>query len=220
MNEETLPNPFDPAQNSALIDGDVLSGIAAEIEGGPAKEKPNFPVFFPLVFHSINLEIQQSYSFAVRMCYFAACSFVWSMFFNFLCSFFTEQIKDGKTSIFQDCFLSLLFFIFYSCALFYIQYYPLYCAFRDKKSLHNIIITQYFVVIAFLFLFAGFRGTGIMGIGYICASFEYGSRLTSIIGIIFIIWHFINCVLQIVLFFTLQTISDEKDNLLRRDPSM
>ena len=220
MNEEPLPNPFDPSQNSTLVDGNVLSGIAAEIEGGPKKEKPNFPSFFPLVYHSINLEIQQSYSFAVRMCHFADSSFVWSMFFNCICSFFTEKIKDNLTSIFQDFYLSFLSFVFFSATLFYVQYYPVYRTFRDKRNLKRIILTQVIVLFAFFFMFAGFRGTGIMGIVYIVAAFQHGTKLNCVIGFIFTIWHLINFILQIIVFFTFRSIAEEKDNLLVRSPSV
>ena len=220
MEEEALPNPFDPSQNSALVDGDVLSGITREIDDGPKSEQPNFPSFFPLVYHNISREIQSSYSFAVRMCYFADCSFVWSLFFNFLCSFFTEKIRDHKTSIFQDCFLSLTHFIFTSSVLFYIQYYPLYKTFRAKKSLHNLILTQYFVVIIFFFMFAGFRGTGLIGIGYIIAASNFGSILNIVVGIVFTLWHLLNFILQFILFFIIKGISDEKDNLLTKSSSL
>ena len=220
MDEEPLPNPFDPSQNQTLVDGNVLSGIAAEIEGGPVREKPNFPSFFPLVYHSINLEIQQSYSFAVRMCHFADCSFVWSMFFNCICSFFTEKIKDNLTTIFQDFYLSFLYFVFYSAALFTVQYYPVYRTFRDKKSLKRVILTQIIVLAAFLFLFPGFRGTGIMGVLYIVAAFQYGTKLNCIVGFIFIIWHLINFILQMIIFFTFRSIDEEKDNLLVRSSSI
>ena len=111
--DDPLPNPFDPAQNAALIDSDVLSGITKEIESGPVAEKPNFPSFWPLAYHSINLEIQQRHSFAVRMCYFGAVSFTWCMFFNFFASFFTECIKDNKSSILQDSFLSFAELVFF-----------------------------------------------------------------------------------------------------------
>lgn len=219
MIEEPLPNPFDPAQNGALVSSDVLSGITEEIEDGPKIEKPNFPFFWPIVYHSINLEIQQRYSFIVRMCYCGAVSFTWSLFLNFFASFFTEKINDGKTSTLQDFILSLSALIFFPSVLFYIQYFPVYISFREGKNFNKISTIQNFVIVAMILLCAGFRGTGIIGISYVIDAFKNGSVWNRILGLTFTIWHVVNIFLELIFKFTLMDIIEVKGGLLEKGQS-
>jgi hypothetical protein len=220
MGEEPLPNPFDPTQNSSLVYCGVLNGIAEEIEDGPKTEKPNFPFFFPLVYHSINLEIQQRYSFAVRMCYSTAISFTICLIFNFFFSFFTTKIYDGKTSILQDLTMSLGLLIFGASLLFYVQYYSVYTTFRDGKPINKILRIQAFVIVAFAFLFLGFRGTGFCGIFYVIAAFNFGSVINKMCGLIITVWHVINFIFEIIFLTTIDSFSTSKDDLLNKEENI
>lgn len=205
--DEQLPNPFDPANN--IIDNDILVGVTNEIENPQTENHPNFPSFWPLVYHNINIEIQQRYSFLVRMCYFAALSITYCCFWSVVASFFSYSIKDNKSSMSQDIITSITMCVIIPIVIFYMEYYKLYVALRDGTSLHGNVLINLFVVFITGAMICGFRGSGFIGIQYTMLAFKYGSVINRIFGLFITIWEIFNFVLQLILLFQINEISSK-----------
>ncbi|EAY19327.1 hypothetical protein TVAG_452410 [Trichomonas vaginalis G3] len=213
--DEQLPNPFDPS--SYKIDDEILVGMTHELEKQPEENKPNFPSFWPLVYHNINTEIQQGFSFLVRMTYFTAVSITYCFFWTLLGSIFNFQIKDNKSSLGQDIIMSLSYCVIFPAALFYIQYYPLYVNLRDGKSIGGCILAQLFVVFFAGVTFTGFRGTGFIGIQYTLSAFANGSLINRIVGVVITVWEIFNFILEIIILIHMNEIEDSQGSLKKHN---
>ena len=210
MNEiNTLPNPFDIKNNNYLNINEninIMEDIDREIDDGPFLKNPNFPFFFPLIYHNINLEIKEKYSSIVRICYYSDLSIFWNLFFSFITTLFSFQINQNYISIIQEIILSLFFLIILPSLIFYIQYYPVYCSFKDELPFKGLFIIQIYIIFIYLFILIGFCGTGIIGILSTIRSLKYGKFINQFLSIIITIWHIFNLMTQFILIFLLKPV--------------
>lgn len=201
MEAGLLPNPFDTAKNvSSVHDSTDLEGLVREFDSGQTgnEQPPNFPPFYPLVYHNIGQEIPQKYVYIVRINLITAYSFTASMIFNFLGSFFSTQMESPYfSSAFREIFLAFINLIILPISLFYVQYYPFYKAVRDEGQNRAIVPVQIMVIIIFGLLLIGFPGTGNAGIIYATEAFNYGGYGTKFFSVVMVIWHFVDFVGEI-----------------------
>jgi len=192
MNEETmaLPNPFAVANDPN--DSPDLELLTRETDGNDERRPFSFPVFYPLAYHNISLEIPQKYSFIVRLSYYSAYSIVFSMFFSFLASLMTTL---------REVFLSFTWMILYSFLFLYVQYYPLYTSIKSEIPSQKIVPVQYAMIFFLLPLVIGLPGTGMIGFVYLSNAYSLGSSFSIMLSFIISIWNTINIVSEIAILF-------------------
>ena len=205
----SLPNPFDNTpdftnQNDRILLDNINESMPLT---DTSSKKPNFPSFYPIVYHSIGLEIPQKYSFITRLCYNGMRSFTMALALSVIAEFFSGSIDSLMIVMWREIVLSLFIFFICPAALCYGQYYPLYCAIRDEKPNPTLTPFQFFTIFVFFFLLIGIPGTGIIGIGYLIVSFRCGSLVNKIFSIIITIWHLFNFIIQFMLLFLITPIN-------------
>ncbi|KAK8896460.1 hypothetical protein M9Y10_014360 [Tritrichomonas musculus] len=219
----TLPNPFDSYldnrnNNSHLFNDrndfslpkimnykeysndDGSNGFDVSLSNSK-RRSPNFPPFFPIVYHSIGLEIPNKYSFIIRMCYYCALSFSYVLIFSFFAQMFSDEIDSLLIIRWRELILSFFILLICPISLFYGQYFPLYYAIRDEKQNFSLIPFQFFTIFFFFFFFIGIPGSGTIGIWYFIICSRYGSVITKIISMIVTIWHFLNLMIEVIILF-------------------
>lgn len=199
-----LPNPFDTKlltppnlEDNAPI---FMDSLVEQIQEGDGKRKPNFPSFCPLAYHNISQEIPQKYLFLIRITYITSVSFTCLLIFSFISQCFLSPIVSPTIIKWREVILSLFEAIMCPSSLFYGQYYPLYCSFRDQRSNKNLICFQIFTLVVFLFFTIGIPGTGIIGFGYAMLSFRGGEVSNRIVGVICTIWHIFHFFMEMIIF--------------------
>ncbi|OHT04957.1 hypothetical protein TRFO_27465 [Tritrichomonas foetus] len=205
-----LPNPFDSTpdyvqQNDSLFETNNISESLPITD--TTGKKPNFPSVFPIVYHSINLEIPQKYSFITRLCYNETSSFFLVTLLTLIAECFSGQIESSMIVMWREIVLSLFILIICPAALVYGQYYPLYCAIRDERPNPTLIPFQFFTIFIFFFILVGIPGTGIIGIGYLIVCYRCGQLINKIFATLITIWHFFNFVIQFMLLFLISPIN-------------
>lgn len=219
----TLPNPFDTFSDNRnnihpmLSDRNCLSvpkiatfkdnsndyiGNDSDVYLSNSRRKnPNFPPFFPMVYHSIGLEIPHKYSFIIRICYYCALSFSYVLMLTFFAELFSNHIDNLLIVRWRELILSFFILLVCPASLFYAQYFPLYHAIRDEKQNFSLIPFQFFTILFFFFIFLGIPGTGMIGICYFLICHKCGSIFTEILSFIITAWHFFNLVVEIIILF-------------------
>ena len=80
-----LPNPFDMSIDPVVFNSDLVNeDISAHISEIKQNRNPNFPFFFPIVYHNIAHDIPKRYSYAVKFCLFSFFSFFFNMLLMFI----------------------------------------------------------------------------------------------------------------------------------------
>ena len=150
----SLPNPFAQAtQSSPLNESADLEGLERELQNDQEKQ-PNFPSFYPIVYHSISAEIPRNFTFIMKFTYWSDCFFSLYCVFQFLVILFSFTIKSELFSPWRDIILSFCALLILPALLFYAQYYPFYCAVRDEmtQKSHLVLVQTYVVFILFIIL--------------------------------------------------------------------
>lgn len=205
----SLPNPFDASSTLHTEAANVLDNPLHDSMPIPdtTAKKANFPALFPVVYHSIGLEIPQKYSFICRMCFNETRSFLFVMIVSFFAECFSGQIDSYLIVKWREIVLSLFLLLICPAALVYGQYYPLYCAIRDEKPNSSLIPFQFFTIFVFFFILIGIPGTGLIGIGYMIVCYRCGQLVNQILATLITVWHFLNFVIQFILLFLISPIN-------------
>ena len=200
-----LPNPFD-SKIDPMVPHESL--IHEDTTCQQTNQKPNFPFFFPIIYHNIKNDIPQKYSNAVRFGYYGFCSFSLNLLISFLSQCFSGFIQSYLIVPWREIIMSLFTLLIAPLTLFYCQYYPIYISARDNERNTALVPIQFFVIFILFFLFIGVPGTGVIGIGYTIISFKYGGLVNKILSFVSTTWGFVNIVLQVkILFLILPIVS-------------
>ena len=201
----SLPNPFAQAtQSSLLAESTDLEGLERELRNDQEKE-PNFPSFYPIVYHSISAEIPRNFAFIIKFAYFSACFFTLYCVFQFLVILFSFTIKTELFAPWRDIVLGLCTLLILPALLFYAQYYPFYCAVRDERTQKtHLVLVQTYVVFILILILIGFPGTGTVGIWWTIIVKDTGSWFFSLLGSILCIWNIISIIFQFYLLISMR----------------
>ena len=210
--KSTFSNPFDSSVvvSGESLDSNSLENISREADANQRENSsvPNFPPFYPLIYHNIRFEIPPKRLFIVRLNFFTAISIIISLAFSFIGSLFSFLFDScNELTCFhvgKEIFLSFVNCIVWTAILFYNQYYPFYTSMRDETSNNSLIIVQLFTIFILLVFLIGIPGTGFIGVVYLYASFESGTVVNRFFGFVLSFWHFINLLLEIVIFFLMR----------------
>jgi hypothetical protein len=203
-----LPNPFDVSQDweRELIEPSVL---AEPVAVRPELRAPNFPFFFPLIYHNIDAEIPSVQVKTVKLMFYGATSFAFNLFFCFLTSFFSANLQSepALTSFHfsKEFVMSLFFFLVFSPLIFYVQYFPFYDSARGNSVSKSARIIQLFVMGIICVFLLGIPGTGMVGILYAVAAFRSDSSISRFLASIATVWHGVNAGVEFVVFAHLRT---------------
>jgi hypothetical protein len=162
---------------------------------------PNFPSFFPLVYHNINQEIPQKYSNLVRLSLAAAKSFFYSTFCTVLAQFFSDQIDSDLIFRWREMVLSTFVLLLCPLSLLYGQYWPLYRSIRDETIGRSLVPFQVVCVFVMAFVLAGVPGSGMIGVGYAIVAFRSGETVNKVAATVLTFWQFANTILQLIVLF-------------------
>lgn len=214
-----LPNPFDTSFNKPnskfpeiLAANEFLISDSTEFEVSYSHIKsqtPNFPLFFPIVYHSIGIEIPQKYSFITRMCYCVALSFSYVLLFSFFMQMFSKNIESYLIIPWRELILSSFILMVCPAALFYSQYFPLYYSIRDQKPNPSLIPFQFCIIFFMIFFAAGIPGSGVIGLGYAIICYNQSNIIQQVISLIITGWHFLNLIFEIIIFFLIIPINSD-----------
>ena len=212
IKEQLLPNPFDHLAEINLTDdhhkSNDLEGIQREtIEEN--SDEPNFPFFYPLVYHNIHHQIQPVYSSVVSMAYYTALSFTFSLILQFITSFFAKNISSITPQ--SVIFLALVQIFILPVLLFYAQYFPLYNSFRDQKRNKSFLWVQGFTIAIFALELLGIPSTGSVGIIYLFLikkpqNCSISPTINIVLGVVLLVWHFADLLCEIVIFFKIKSL--------------
>jgi hypothetical protein len=205
MSTQTLPNPFDA---SVPVDSYTLDGLERELSRPPVLLPPNCPPFYPLVHHDISGEIPAHRVLPVRVMFIAALSFSVALVFSFFTAWFAGSIEsESRLNSFhvgKELFFSLFYVVLYVPLIFYVQYWPFYCANRDEKPCQHAQFIQLFVIIVMAIFFLGVPGTGMVGIVYVFSAFHDGEPVNQALSGIATIWHACNLVVECLLWLLIE----------------
>lgn len=209
-----LPNPFDlnTKGHSTSSEPQILDGIIHELnhEARDNLQTPNFPYFYPLVYHNINLEISQKRSFLARTAYFFTRSTSLSLLLQFISSFFSYQIDvEGSLSgfhVIKEIFLSLFILFIGTSLIYYVQYYSFYCSIRDETPNSTALPMQVYTIITLSVLVLGIPGTGTIGLIYTYLAFQKGKWLIQFLSVVVTIWQSLNLIGEIIVYFLIRPV--------------
>ena len=207
IQNQLLPNPFDHVEEITATDDIRLTDmekIKREIinENEETSNEPNFPFFYPIVYHNISNDIPPFYSKIVSMAYLVSISFTFSLIVQFLGTFFSKNIKN--TSYGSSIVASLVQIIILPILLFYLQYFPFYKSIKYQKRSSSTLKVQLFVIFIFLLEFIGIPSTGSIGIVYLFSRNEKTSIICSFFGYTLTFWHLVDLLCEIILFFRMK----------------
>ena len=210
----SLPNPFAQASQSLnLIDSPDLEGLEREM-GNEQEKPPNFPSFYPLVYHSISTEIPHNYSFVVKFAYSSAWFFTFYCIFQFIFTIFAAGVKHFRLSPARDIFLALAIVLILPVLLFYLQYYPFYCSLRDEQpQSKGLVAVQIYVIFILLIILIGIPGTGCIGIWWTIIMKKNRHWFLTILGVALCIWDALNIIAQICLLFMMKPLLQNKGRI-------
>lgn len=192
---QALPNPFD--MTNAGGDGNLLEGLEHELDRSNAEDgdrSPNFPPFYPLVYHNIRAEISPRMSTSVNFMYYLALSFTCSLVASFIASFFSGGMKTCDTTLNsfhwgKEVFMSLFYAIFFPAVIWFVQYWPYYKAMRADDVYVAGEIIQLFVIGILAVFVLGLPGTGMIGFCYMVSAFRHGSGMNKLLSLLLTLWH-------------------------------
>lgn len=217
--KKALPNPFDTAAILAENEnGLLLEGLDREVEQSNNDHTPNFPFFYPVIYHSINLEISQKRSFIVRTAYLTANSIMYSLAFSILISLLYISPRGAK--LFQNTILASFNCIFGSIILFYCQYFPFYYAFKDEQPNKTSIPTQIGLLTILFISLLGFPNTGSYGMFTTYDAFKSDKSFAKFFGVIITIWKLMNFVLEFIIFILMRPLFNTNEGLLSQTESL
>lgn len=222
--KSTFSNPFDSAINVSGegLEPSSLENLSRESEKSQNENEsnPNFPSFYPLFYHNISFEIPPKRMFTVKLNFFTAISITLSLLFSFVGSLFSFLITTCKEltcfNVGKEIFLSFVNCVLGTTLLFYNQYYPFYVSMRNETSNNALIIVQVVVIFVLLINFIGIPGTGSIGIVYLYASFESGTVVNQFFGFVATLWHLVNLLLEIAVFFLMRPLFKTSRNASQR----
>ncbi|OHS98007.1 hypothetical protein TRFO_35689 [Tritrichomonas foetus] len=216
--KQSLPNPFDSSKSGNISNHEpqLLEGLVRELRENSDNSAmpPNFPSFYPVTYHNINLEIPQKRSFIVRLNYLFAQSICLSLLFSVFAALFSFGIDSCVNSCTsfagfhfgKEIFLSMVNLVFGVALVFHVQYFPFYAAVRDETPTRSAIPVQVATIAALCVLLAGVPGTGAVGIGYAYIAFKYGKWMNKFFSFVISAWHLLNIVGEAVVFLMMRPI--------------
>jgi hypothetical protein len=140
----------------------------------------------------------------------AALSFSLALVFSHCASWFSGGIaSDGRLTSFhvaKELFFSLLYVFLFVPLIFYVQYWPFYCANRDGADFPSASIVQLFVIGVMAVFFLGVPGTGMVGLVYAFAAFSDGEAANQALAGILTVWHACDLVVESLLLFLIRTL--------------
>lgn len=210
----SLPNPFAAAALAGLPpDSADLEGLEREMSTKQEKQ-PNFPSIYPLFYHSISTEIPQNYHFVIKMAYLAARSFTFFCIFQFFGSFLTFSFENAEISPISNIVLSFSLLVVLPALLFYVQYYPLYCALRDDDCrAEKLIYVQIYVIFVQILIMIGIPDTGCIGIWWTIVAETFAPGFVVFCGTVFCTWEVFNITLQILVLIKMKPIIEGKGRI-------
>jgi hypothetical protein len=209
MTDSPLPNPFDSA---AAADACRLEGLEREFlhPSEPFTFPPNCPPFYPIVHHNIAGEIPPNRILPVRVMFITAISFSFALIFSHFAAWFSGNFEsDNHLTSFhmgKELFFSLFYIFLFVPLIFHVQYWPFYCANRDRREPVRVGVIQGFVIGVMFVFFLGLPGTGMVGLVYAFSAFNEGEPVNQALAGILTIWHACNLVVESMLFLLLQTV--------------
>lgn len=198
--QSALPNPFEAPQKLSDFNEahPLIESISEAIaKGEPAKE-PNFPSFFPVVYHNLN-EIPKRYTGVLSLCLFGCKSFFWVLLTTVFAQIFSNRINSVLIFRWREMILSVFMLIICPLALLYAQYYPLYVSIRDEKMKHSLVPFQFFTIFVMVFMGLGLPGSGMIGLWYTIITFHEGAGVNQLFSTLITLWHLANVVIQIII---------------------
>lgn len=219
-----LPNPFDMTST----DGHLLEGLERELEHTAPEEgdrSPNFPVFYPLVYHNIRVEISPRLSGSVKLMYWLTLSFSMCLLTSFVASLFSGGMSSCDTSMNgfswgKELFMSLFHLLVFPAVMWFAQYWPYYKATKADDLYIAAETVQIFAIGIVGVFMLGIPGTGMVGFLYMVSAFKNGNALNRLFSLVITLWHGSTFIGEIFLYGLLRTpqVTNEA-NLLIETPA-
>nr|KAJ3420706.1 hypothetical protein HK105_005360 [Polyrhizophydium stewartii] len=168
---------------------------------------PNWPPFYPLVHHDIDVAIAEDKRPAVRRLYqywLAACGLLVLNMATLLIIMFSHP--DNMNFIPGDFGVALVYVFFMSTASFATWYFPAYLGFKNNSSLYSYIFLLFhgFHILFLCYMAVGIPGSGSAGLITVLAVFGGGRPIAGVFAAIVFAGWVLSAMYSIVLWKTVR----------------